>query len=121
MSFTYSFEKLEIWQDSRILIREIYKRTNTFPETEKHCLISQMHRAAISIASNIAEGSSRSSRKDQIRFYEIAYGSLTELYCQVILSKDLEYLDNDGFEAIKEQINKISNKLNALRKSMLNR
>jgi four helix bundle protein len=89
MSYTYSFEKLNVWQDARVLVKMIYQAASAFPESERYGLISQMQRASVSIASNIAEGSSRNTVKDKARFYEIAFGSLTELYCQVMLSYDL--------------------------------
>jgi four helix bundle protein len=120
MPYTYSFEKLEVWQDARILVKEIYQITREFPESEKHGLSSQMQRAVVSLALNIAEGGSRKSRKEQVRFYEIAYGSLTELYCQLILSGDLNYLDDKTYTNAKEIIQKVSNKLNALKKSIVN-
>lgn len=118
MSYIYSFEKLEVWQDARSLVKAVYKLTSKFPSHESYGLVSQMQRAAVSIASNIAEGGSRNSNKDQIRFYEIAFGSLTELYCQLILSMDINYLSKEDFAITKELIQKISNKLNALKKSV---
>ena len=66
--FQYSFEKLEVWQKVRMLIVEIYQLTRKFPKEETFGIISQIKRAAVSISSNIAEGSSRSSLKDQMRF-----------------------------------------------------
>jgi len=121
MPYTYSFEKLEVWQDARALVKEIYKISAALPSHEKYGLFSQMQRAAVSIASNIAEGSSRNSEKDQERFYEIAFGSLTELYCQLILCSDLDYINEDNFNTTKDLIQKTSNKLNALKKSIRRR
>jgi four helix bundle protein len=121
MPYTYSFEKLEFWQDARILVKAIYLVTREFPESERHGPSSQMQRAAVSLASNIAEGGARKSHKEQARFYEIAFGSITELYCQLILSKDLNYLDDETYTNAKGIIQKVSNKLNALKKSIVNR
>jgi four helix bundle protein len=121
MPYTYSFEKLEVWQDARALVKAIYKISAALPTHEKYGLFSQMQRAAVSIASNIAEGSSRNSEKDQERFYEIAFGSLTELYCQLILCSDLEYINEGNFNTTKDLIQKTSNKLNALKKSIRRR
>jgi len=78
---TYSFEKLEVWQKASVYVSTIYKLTESFPVVEKFGLVSQLRRASISIVSNIAEGTSRSSLKDQVRFTEIAYGSAIETYC----------------------------------------
>ena len=98
----------------------IYQVTISFPDSEKFGLINQMRRASVSVSSNIAEGSSRTSKKDQAHFYQIAYSSLMELLNQVIISTDLEFL-NEGLESqVRNHIGKVSNKLNALRKSRLN-
>ena len=117
---TFSFEKLEVWQDSRGLALKIYTITRSFPEYEKFGLVPQMRRAAISISSNIAEGSSRSTAKDQAHFYQIAYASLTELLNQLIISNDLGLIDSADYEESRNVIEKISRKLNNLRKSRLN-
>ncbi|NOU47567.1 MAG: four helix bundle protein, partial [Bacteroidales bacterium] len=70
----YAFENLEVWQKSRILVKSVYVLTASFPNDEKFGLTSQMRRACVSVSSNIAEGSTRWSQKDQARFYEIAFG-----------------------------------------------
>jgi len=85
--FAYSFEKLRVWNDARELHRQVYRATRSFPHAELYGLTSQMNRAAVSIAANLAEGSSRTSRKDQAHFTQISYGSLTELACLAILAK----------------------------------
>ena len=90
----FSFEKLRFWKDLRQLVKEKYTLTKSFPEDEKFGLVSQMRRAVVSVSSNIAEGSSRTSYKDQAHFSQIAYGSLMKLLSQTILSLDLEYIDN---------------------------
>ena len=115
--YIYSFEKLEVWQLSRKLVKEVYSLTEKFPTEEKFSLINQMRRASISVSSNIAEGSSRSSLKDQIHFLEIAYGSLMELYTQVYISMDLAYIDEKQQQDIGLLIKEITNKLNALQKT----
>jgi len=65
----YSFEKLEVWQDSRDLVRQIYSITAKFPTEEKFGIISQIRRSAVSVSCNISEGSGRKSKKDQAQFY----------------------------------------------------
>ena len=117
----YSFEKLDVWQDSRVLANNVYKMTNTFPDYEKFGISNQMRRAAISVSSNIAEGTSRVSNKDQAHFYQIAYSSLMELLNQIIISNDLEFLSNETEQEMRQQIEKVANKINALRKSRLNK
>ena len=111
---TYSFEKLDAWQEARKLAVKIYKVTRDFPEDERFGLISQMRRCCISISSNIAEGTSRWSGKDQIRFYEIAYGSLMELLNQCIISCDLLMLHEDHLKDIRMDIDSIAHKLTRL-------
>ena len=78
--FKYRFEKLDIWKLSRELVVAVYALTRGFPLEEKYALCSQIQRAVISVPSNIAEGMSRNSIKEQLRFIEIAYGSLMEVY-----------------------------------------
>lgn len=119
MEYKYSFEKLEVWNDARNLVKMIYLQTNNFPDRERFGLSSQMQRAAVSIVSNIAEGVSRNSVKEKIRFVELAYGSLMELYCQLYVSVDLDYLTPNTFTLIKAEIYKIANKANALKRSFI--
>lgn len=113
----YSFEKLEAWQLSRQLVHEIYQITKSFPSSEKFGLTNQMRRSAISISSNIAEGSARMSHKDQMHFYVMAFGSLIELLNQVILSRDLGFI-TEAFETeTRDKIDKVASKLAALKRS----
>ena len=121
MSYKYSFEKLDVWQDARLFVKEIYTITKLFPSEERYNLCSQIQRAAISIVSNIAEGLSRNSDKEKIRFIEIAYGSLMEVYCQVYISVDLFYITAQQFDELKSSIDKIANKLNALNRNIAHR
>lgn len=119
--FSFGFERLNVWQESRELSKRIYVSTKGFPGEEKFGIVNQMRRAAVSVCSNIAEGSSRTSAKDQAHFYQLAYSSLMELMNQVIIANDLDYLNNDQKNNFRLEIEKIANKLNALRNSRLNR
>ena len=101
---TYSFEKLACWQHARELAVRIYNVTKSFPEDEKFGLISQMRRAAISIASNLAEGTSRVSKKDQAHFSTISYSSTIELLNDIIIAKDLELLTDKLYIEGREKI-----------------
>ncbi len=112
----YSFEKLEVWQDARELTKIIYEITMTFPDDEKFGIINQMRRSVISVSSNIVEGSYRSTWKDKTNFMTIAYSSLMEILNQTIVSLDLKYITEDQYNEIRNHIEKISNKLNALTK-----
>jgi len=112
----YSFEKLEVWHDARELTKIVYRITKGFPDDEKFGLTNQMRRSVISVSSNIVEGSYRSTGKDKSSFMTIAYSSLMELLNQTIASLDLKYIDEDQYNEIRNQIEKVSNKLNALTK-----
>jgi len=113
----YAFETLEVWQKSRIFVQEIYKSTSTFPSEEKYGLTSQLRRASVSVSSNIAEGSTRWSKKEQARFYEIAFGSLIEVLNQLILATDLEFMSKERLDIIREVIECIGRMLNSLYKA----
>lgn len=114
---TYSFEKLEVWQKSRELVKAVYLLTGEFPSEEKFGIINQLRRSAISVSSNIAEGCNRWSHKDKARFYEIAYGSLMENLNQLIVAHDLNYLSKNDLSNIRESIDVIASMLSALHKS----
>jgi four helix bundle protein len=86
------FEDLEVWQKAHGLVLETYKLTKSFPGDERFGLISQMRRAAVSIAANIAEGFKKRSARDKINFYNISQGSAEELRYYFILAKDLGYV-----------------------------
>jgi len=116
MTYTYGFEKLDVWKQSKDLVVCVYGITKNFPKEEKYSLVSQINRAAVSVPSNIAEGSSRSSRKEQAHFTQIAYGSLIELLTQLIISQEIGYISNDEYLNLRKSIEEITNKLNSLRK-----
>ena len=117
----YPFEKLRVWQSARKLARTVYTTTAKFPGSEIYGLISQSNRAAISVAANLAEGSSRQSRKDQAHFSEIAYGSLMELACLLILSSDTGILPANSERELRASIEALSRQLNALHRSQRSR
>lgn len=120
-SYQFSFEKLDVWKLSVELVKEIYKITKRFPDEEKFGLISQLRRAAISISSNLAEGSSRTTNKDKAHFTKVSFGSLMELLCQLIISSELGFIDETELSKLRNRIEEISNKLNALRNYQLNK
>lgn len=117
--YSYPFEKLEVWQLSKKMVVRIYSITKAFPPDEKFGMVNQMRRAALSVSSNIAEGSSRSSRKDQANFYVMAYGSLMELLSQLIISQELQWISQEELSSVRADLELISFKINALRKSIL--
>ena len=115
----YSFEKLRVWQSARSLIKNIYRTTRSFPRSEVYGLTSQTNRSAVSVAANLAEGCSRASRKDQAHFSQIAYGSLMELACLLIVAVDLEFLRPDEESTLRAEIEAVSRQLNALRSAQV--
>jgi len=110
----HNFRNLEVWRLSRELCKEVYELTISFPKEEKFGLTSQIRRCAISIPSNIAEGTSRKSDKDFARFLDISLGSCFELETQIILANDLKFLNNQDFETLQEKVQKIQKMLQGL-------
>ena len=89
MAENLSYRELEVWKQTRVLVKNIYQLTKNFPKDEQFGLTNQQRRAAISIPSNIAEGCGRNSFKDSLHFFFVARGSLYEVETQVIISFDL--------------------------------
>ena len=114
----FNFEKLEVWQKAIAFADLVYSFTKRFPDEERFGLTSQMRRAAVSISSNIAEGSSRYSRDDYARFLEIATGSLFEVVSQSFIAARQNLLTEDErlrlYQAAEEQ----SRMLSGLRRSL---
>lgn len=115
-----SFTDLRAWQEGHKLVLDIYSATETFPQKEQFALTSQLRRAVVSITSNIAEGFSRNSLKEKIQFYSMALGSLTEVQNQLLIAKDVKYLQNSLFDKIAQQTTLVSKVLNGLIKSIKN-
>lgn len=100
------YKDLEVWKKSIELVKSVYLLTNNFPDNELYGLVSQIKRAVISIPSNIAEGVNRYSDKDKYRFIDIAFGSLAEVETQLIIAKELNYVDNiENQMQILKQVN----------------
>lgn len=114
------FTDLKVWQRSHALALDVYRLTSTFPQDERFGLVSQLRRAAVSIASNIAEGSKRTHRKDYPRFLNIAEGSAAELAYLIILSRDLGFVAADRSQSLLAEIDEISRMLYALRQRVEN-
>ncbi|NOQ68142.1 four helix bundle protein [Patescibacteria group bacterium] len=99
----------------------IYDVTKQFPKEEIFGLTNQLRRAAVSITSNIAEGFSRQSHKEKVRFYFMSLGSLTEIQSQLLIAKDIDYISEEDFNKIAKQTIKVSKVINGLIKSSKNR
>ena len=107
-------KKLEVWRKSVQLTLMIYRLTEKFPENEKFGLISQMRKAAVSIASNIAEGAARNTRKEFIHFLHNARGSLSELDTQMIICNELAYFGDNTLKQLDEEMEAVSKLLGGL-------
>lgn len=114
-----NFKELKIWQKGFEIAVETYKLANTFPSSEKFGISSQITRAAVSIPSNVAEGSSRRSDKDYHRFIEISLGSSFELETQLLIAKAVEFGDsvfcNNLLTKVIEEQKMLSSFMNSLK------
>jgi four helix bundle protein len=115
----FNFEKLEVWKKAIDFGDLIYKETRVFPTEERFGLTSQLRRASVSTSSNIAEGSSRSSKSDFARFIEIATGSVFEAVSQTFIAQRQKLLSEDQFRQIYADAEELSRMLRGLRKSLL--
>lgn len=116
----YNFQKLEIYQLAKELCKNIYIITRQLPDIEKYALVQQLNRAAISVPSNIAEGVSRQTSKEKVRFINIAYGSLMEVVCQLEISVEIGYINPEEFKLVDKDMQvlarKMSNYIKAIEK-----
>ncbi len=103
----HRFKDLKFWQLSREFCIDIYDITSEFPEHEKFGLISQLRRATVSIASNIAEGASRKSNKDFSRFLSMSLGSCYEIETQLLISNDLGFLSKENLSQLQKKLDQI--------------
>lgn len=102
-------------------MKEVYALLDKYPVKEQYALCDQLRRAVMSIPSNVAEGMSRRSVKEQIHFLEIAYGSLMEVLCQMELSQDLGYITIEEYNQVEKRIETIAKLLSGLRSSLNNK
>lgn len=112
------YRELKVWQKSMELVTQAYTCTGCFPKEETYGLTAQLRRAAISIPSNIAEGASRDSTKDFLRFIAISIGSLAEMETQFIIAKNLNFLTSDALIPLEEKAAEVGKMLRGLQKSL---
>jgi four helix bundle protein len=115
----FRFEKLDVWHKAIDMSDLIYTLTKQFPDNERFGLTSQMRRSAVSIASNIAEGSGRISTVEFLRFIEIAYGSLMEQITQALIAKGQGFLAQQDYNEARQRSEDLSRMLSGLRASLL--
>ncbi len=109
-----SYQELTVWQKAFYLAKRIYEITRNFPKDELYGIVSQMRRAAVSIVSNIAEGFTRGSTKEYMKFLRMALGSASELETQLLLSRELGYISEHDFIETKSLLLEILKMLNSL-------
>ena len=121
IEFDFSYRKLNVYQLSKQLVKEIYKIVGFFPNTEIYALGDQMRRAVVSVPSNIAEGTAKISPKEQFHFLEIAYGSLMEIMCQLEIAFDLGYISQAQFHQSEEMVVMIYKMLSSMQSTLKSR
>ena len=116
-----SYKDLIVWQKSIELVTTIYSLTKNFPSEEKFGIVNQLNRAVVSIPSNIAEGWGRESSKNYLQFLRISRGSLMEVETLILISKNLNYINEENFKTISDKIEEVGKILQGLIKSMQQR
>ena len=115
----YSYKTLDAYKEAKALVLQVYSLLKQFPKEEQYALCDQLRRAVISVPSNIAEGSGRTSAKDQAHFFEMAFGSLMEVNCQIDIAHDLGYISKDDVENFEKHVKSISALLSGLRRKII--
>lgn len=115
----YSYKTLNVYQDAKKFVVDVYKLLKLFPSEEKYALCDQIRRAAISVTSNITEGISRFSKKEKAHLLEIAYASMIEVDSQLDISVELGYITIEQYKEIHGQVCAIGRQLSALRSKVL--
>lgn len=117
----FTFRRLICYQKGRVLVGEIYKVVKTLPSEEKYALGDQLRRAAVSVTSNIAEGSGRQSLKDQAHFIELSYGSLMEVMSQLDVALDMSFISQEEHQHLENLIEEEARILTGYRSSLLSK
>lgn len=117
----FGFERLDVWKRAVAFSARIYELTRGFPKEELFGLTTQLRRAAVSVVANIAEGTSRSSGKEQARFFEIAYGSLNEIAAILYIVRAQGLAPDDGFDTLRLEILEMCRMMSGLKRSALSR
>ena len=110
-----SFRELDAYKEGKKLIKEVYRLLKKFPKEEQYAMCDQLRRAAISITSNIAEGSGRNSFKEKVHFLEFSYGSLMEVLSQMDVACDLEYITVEEFNNFEVMVENMGRPLSGLK------
>ncbi len=111
-------EQLHVWQRSMDLVEDVYRVTKDFPASEMYGLTSQLRRAAVSIAANIAEGQGRDSTKEFLHFLSVARGSLVETRTELIISNRIKYLPDEMAQTLLKRVDEVGRLLSGLQRSL---
>lgn len=114
----HNYRELKIWQQSKGLVKEVYKLSSSLPDEERYGLVQQIRRSAVSIPSNIAEGAGRGTDKDFAHFLSQSLGSAYELETQLEIACDLKFVSKESTQEIFQQLNEIQKMINAFRKKL---
>ena len=114
----HNFKKLDIWNKSVEFVADIYRLVNRFPQIERFGLVTQMQIAAVSIPTNIAEGSAKSSNKDFARFLEISLGSAYELETELLVSFKLSYIEAETYEQFQQKLSELQRMINGFKDTL---
>lgn len=117
--YQFTHEKLMAWQLAKTFAKRVYEVTGSFPSAERFSLVDQQRRAAVSVMSNLAEGSGRTNARDQAHFSQLAYGSLMETDAQLQLSVDLGYLPEIIYQELRRAIKELSSAISGLRAAQM--
>lgn len=115
----HNFKKLKIWEESMELVFETYKMTRTFPDFEKFGLRQQLNRCAVSIPSNIAEGTSKRSNKHFSRYLDDSLGSAFEWETQLLIAYNESYIPKERFNELEQKINQIQKMISGFRSGLM--
>ena len=118
MEQEYSYRRLNVYKKAVDYVIEVYKILQQFPREENYALCDQLRRAAVSVPSNLAEGLSRISDKEKLRFIDIAYGSLMESHCQMEIAHKLYYITENTFNNIEKIIDDEAKIINGMRSAL---
>lgn len=112
------FKNIEVWKKAHLLVKDIYRDTVSFPSTEVYGITSQLRRAAVSIPTNFAEGAAKGSNADFGRFLQIAFGSASEVEYLILLSFELNFLQDDNYKQLNNQTVEVKKMLSGFIKKL---
>lgn len=113
-----NYRQLSVWKRAHTFALAVYRTTKRFPNEERYGMSVQVRRAALSIVSNIAEGSGRQGDREHVRFLRIARGSVSEVECQLLLCRDLGYLEPNAWAVLDEQCQSLARMITGLIRSL---